>query len=70
MSRVTSGMSQSGIDVMKQKSFRAVKKGKKPLVRPSKKYDPFPPRWWRGKDANGRELNDPRRDDHRAWMDW
>jgi hypothetical protein len=48
---------------MKQKLIRATKKGKKPLVRQSKKHDPIPPRWWRGK-----ELSDHRRDDDRAWL--
>ena len=39
---------------MKQKLTRGKKGGKKPLVRQSKKHDPIPPRWWKGKGSEAR----------------
>lgn len=58
-------------ETMKQRTIRGAKRGKKPMVRQSKRFDPVPRHWRAGKMPNGRKLNDPRDlEDERAWLDW
>jgi hypothetical protein len=53
------------LEMMKPKTVRGKRHGKKPLVRQSKKSNPLTPR---RQLIKGRERSDL--DDERAWMDW
>ena len=51
---------------MKQKTVIRGKRGKKPVSREAKKFDPIPARWWRA----GGSKEKKNRDDERKGRDW
>ena len=56
---------QATCEMKKKMVVNRDKRGKKPAIRTSKKFDPIPAQWWKGKGSEEKD-----RDDDRRGRDW